>query len=156
MGEDIELKTIRSYPEVKARVGHWRDGKLIDSWEHGGDVVTNFGRNWLCNKAAGSLAPGKQARLAWSALGTCQKVPAGSITKFGAQMYRGTVAYSKDSAVGSASLDRTFSIGSTYAIRSSALIGTSTGGTLYCYGTFPVKNVNGGDQITLNYTLGLS
>lgn len=49
---DVELRTVR--PEVKATIEHWRGGKLIDKWEHGGDMVTNKGRAWLCNKVAGS------------------------------------------------------------------------------------------------------
>ena len=156
MEEVRDLQTIK--PEVKVKVEHWRGGRLIDRWEHGGDMVTNFGRQWICNRLGSASPPGLYRRLNWSALGTCQKVPAGSITKFGtlAEIYRGTISYSKDAAPGSASLDRGFSIGSTYAMRSSALIGTPGKklGTLYCYGTYPVKNVVSGDTINLNYTIG--
>lgn len=156
MDKDLELRT-NNRPEVKCRVEHWRKGNLIDKWEHGADVVTQFGRQWMCNRLGSTGA--MYQRLSYSALGTCQKVPAGSITKFGtqAEIYRGTVTYSKDAAYGSASLDRGFSIGSSYAMRSSALIGTlgKKLGTVYCYGTYPVKNVVSGDTINLNYTIGL-
>ena len=67
--------------------------------------------------------------------------------------------WGKDLARGSASLDRVFTIGSTYAIRESGLFtGTAvtTKGTMYSRGTFAVRNVVAADTITLNYTQGFS
>lgn len=124
----------------------------------GGDTVLVVGLD-LLSFLTGS-ATGGYARVAFSALGTGVAAVVGSDdTALGSEIYRGTYSFSKDSARGSASLDRVFTIGSTYTIRESGLFtGTSvtTKGTMYSRGTFADRNVVSNDTITLNYTTGFS
>lgn len=124
----------------------------------GGDTVTVVGLD-LLSFLLGS-ASGGYARAAYSAIGTGVTVVVGSDDlALGSEVYRGTYTWAKDGARGSASLDRVFTIGSTYAIRESGLFtGTAvtTKGTMYSRGTFAVRNVVSGDTITLNYTTGFT
>jgi hypothetical protein len=58
-------------------------------------------------------------------------------------------------------MNRSFSIGSSYAMRESGLfVGTrkdvTLRGTMYSRGTFAVRNVVSGDTITLNYRGGFT
>ena len=159
--EDKAIRTATPQLRVKVRYEWWRKGKLLERWE-GGDLVGSFGRDWLCAKVAGALAigtpagGGKGTLIKYSAIGTGAAAPTTGQSALIAPIYRGTFPYSKDSAVGSASLDRSFSIGSTYAMRESGLFVQKVGGTMYSRGTYAVKNVASGDTITVRYTLGFA
>lgn len=126
--------------------------------QRGGDTVLVVGLD-LLNFLSGS-ATGGYARVAFSAIGTGVAAVVGSDdTALGSEVYRGTYTWAKDTPRGSASLDRVFTIGSTYAIRESGLFtGTAvtTKGTMYSRGTFAVRNVVADDTLTLNYTQGFS
>lgn len=136
----------------RIQVEHHRRDRLL--WAHiGGDLVGTQGRNYL-NRQMGESG-GTPVR--HSQIGTGTIEPNGTQTRLAAGTIHGTVAYTKDSAVGSASLDRSFSISATMAITESGLFtgsGLTNPGTLYSRGTFPVRNVNNGDTITLRYTAG--
>lgn len=136
----------------RIHVEHWRGGRKLWGWD-GGDLVGTQGRNYL--NARMGVSGGTPVR--HSQIGTGTITPNGTQTRLAAGTIHGTVSYSKDAAVGSASLDRSFSISATMAITESGLFtgsGLTNPGTLYSRGTFPVRNVNNGDTITLNYTAG--
>lgn len=153
----MELKT-RPAAEVKVHIQHWRKGKLL--WEHeGGDYIGSAGRDLLAYRA-GTMDSGRRRYIRASAIGTSTAAKGTPQYKgLGSVVYQGTVAFTKSAAIGSFQFNRNFSIGSTYAMRESGLfVGTDKGallrGTLYCRGTFPVRNVSSGDTITLNYRCG--
>jgi len=152
--QDEQIRTLVPV-RIRVEILHYRNGKLIERYK-GGDIVGSVGRDWLCAKTAGTPTLARGTYIRYSAIGTGQAAPASGQTALGGPIYRGTVTYTKDSATGSASLDRTFSIGSTYAMRESGLFVQKAGGTMYCRGTYPVKNVSSGDQITVRYTQGFS
>ena len=142
---------------VSLQVQHWREGKLLFEYQ-GGDVIGSLGRDLLANRI-GTADAGRVRHIRASALGTGQAVPSSGNTKLGSVVYQGTVPFTKSSPTGSFQFNRSFSIGSTYAMRESGLfIGTRKDvllrGTMYCRGTFPVRNVNSGDTITVNYRGG--
>jgi hypothetical protein len=132
-------------------------GSLVHE-QRGGDTVLVTGLD-LLNFLTGS-ATGGYGRVAYSAIGTGVAAVVGSDdAALGSEVYRGTYSWSKDSARGSSSLDRVFTIGSTYAIRESGLFsgsGVFGKGTMYSRGTFAVRNVVANDTITLNYTKGFT
>ena len=147
-------------PRVRVHVQHFRGGKLL--WEYeGGDVIGSAGRDLLANRIGTTdTSPGRVRYIRASALGTGQAAPTASgLTKLGSVVYQGTAPFAKSAPTGSFTFNRSFSIGSTYAMRESALfIGTRKDallrGTMYCRGTYPVRNVIAGDTLTLNYRGG--
>ena len=159
------VRTIKAVTlEVKAHIEHWRGAKLLWEW-HGGDYIGSRGLDLLANRIGtadrGALAGTYRVRyLRASAIGTstaAKGTPQGK--GLGSVVYHGTAPFVKTANKGSFTMNRSFSIGSTYAIRESGLfVGTKKDatlrGTLYCRGTFPVRNVASGDTITLNYTGG--
>jgi len=156
MVEDTKLSTIK--PRVKVTIQHWRDGKLLFQYE-GGDVIGSAGRDLLAYRA-GTADAGRVRYIRASAIGTGQASPYNTgLTKLGSVVYHGTAPFAKGAATGSFTFNRSFAIGSSYAIRESGLfVGTRKDallrGTMYCRGTFPVRNVIAGDTITLNYRGG--
>lgn len=153
------IRTIKAVTlEVKAHIQHWRGDKLLWEW-WGGDYIGSRGLDLLANRI-GTADAGRVRYLRASALGTSTAVkgtPQGY--GLGSVVYHGTVPFVKLSNKGSFTMNRNFSIGSTYAMRESGLfVGTAKSGalrgTMYCRGTFPVRNVASGDTITLNYTAG--
>lgn len=139
-----------------------QEGGSLVARRRGGDTVVTPGLD-LLNRLTGTTT-GVYSRVILSAIGTGVAAVGSNDTELGSEVYRGTFTWSKDSPRGSASMDRTFTIGSTYSIRESALVaGTSSGfysgtarGTMYSRGTFAVRNVVNGDTLTLNYTQGFT
>lgn len=174
MAQNLPLRT-RGMPEVKCDYEHWRpnvrfcedgilapDGskRLIDAWS-GADRIGSRGLDLLCD-AIGTQKPGRVQYVRASAIGT-GTAPLGTPQGkgLGSVVYHGTVPYTKSAATGSWQMNRSFSIGSTYAIRESGLfVGTrkdvTLRGTMYSRGTFAVRNVVSGDTITLNYRCGFT
>ena len=155
--EDRPLNII-SKQRIEVLVQHWREGKLL--WEYqGGDLIGSRGRDLLANRIGTADPAGRVRYIRASALGTGVGAMSYGDTKLGSVVYHGTVPFTKSSPVGSFQFNRSFAIGSTYAIRESALfVGTAKGallrGTMYSRGTFAVRNVNSGDTITVNYRGG--
>lgn len=159
-----ESRLLTTKSRVKVTIQHWRGGELL--WEHeGGDVIGSAGRDLLANRVGtadrGATAGTYRVRyIRASAIGTGQAAPQNSgLTKLGSVVYHGTAPFAKTAPTGSFTFNRSFSIGATYAIRESGLfVGTAIGalqrGTMYCRGTFPVRNVVSGDRITVNYRGG--
>jgi len=154
----MELKTT---PRMEVQIQHWRKGCLL--WEHiGGDVIGSAGRDLLANRIGTVDPTGRRRYIRASAIGTGQAAPTNSgLTKLGSVVYHGTAPFTKSSPTGSFQFNRSFSIGATYAVRESGLfVGTAIGallrGTMYCRGTFPVRNVVSGDTITVNYRGGFT
>jgi hypothetical protein len=158
MGEQ-ELRTGRIVgAEVRSHIEHWRRGRKL--WEYdGGDRIGSSGLNLICD-AIGTRKAGRVQYIRASAIGTGVEAlgtPQGK--GLGSVVYQGTAPYTKSSATGSWQMNRNFSIGSSYAMRESALfVGTrkdvTLRGTMYSRGTYPVRNVVVGDTITLNYKCG--
>ena len=151
-----DIKTVR--PEVKVEVLHWRGGKLLWRYE-GQDRIGSAGRDLLATRI-GTADAGRVRYIRASAIGTSTAALGTPQYKgLGSVVYHGTVPFTKPSAIGSFQFNRNYSIGSSYAMRESGLfVGTAKDkllrGTLYCRGTFPVRNVSSGDTITLNYRCG--
>lgn len=158
---DLELRTaalLRARPIIPVvgfAIEHLRKGRLLSRSRGLMDICGTVGRDWLCQMVAGSnFATQRGSYLRYCAIGSGTVTPSGTQQALIAQIYRGTVAFSKDTAVGSCSLDRSFSIGSTYAMKESALFLQAAGGTMYCRGTYPIKNVSSGDTINAYYSVG--
>ncbi len=174
MGENLPLRT-RGVPEVRCHYEWWRpnvrlsedgmvapDGsnRLMDEWD-GADRIGSRGLDLLCD-AIGTWKAGRVQYVRASAIGTgtaALGTPQGK--GLGSAVYHGSVPYTKGSATGSWQMNRSFSIGSTYAMRESGLfVGTRKDallrGTMYSRGTYAVRNVAGGDTITLNYRSGFT
>mgnify|MGYP001565503408 CR=1 FL=1 len=145
--------------EIRVHILHHRDGQLLGEYR-GGDVIANLGLD-LLDYRLGTADAGRVRYLRASAIGTGTGAPAGASTKLGSVVYQGTAPFAKGAATGSFTLNRVFKIGSTYAMRESGLfVGTKKDallrGTMYSRGTYPVRNVVSGDQITVNYTVGFT
>ena len=155
--EDRPLNTMAKN-RIEVEIQHWRDRELL--WEYkGGDLIGSRGRDLLANRIGTADPTGRVRYIRASAIGTGVAVQSSGDTKLGSVVYHGTVPFTKSAPVGSFQFNRSFSIGSTYAIRESGLfVGTQKSpllrGTLYSRGTFPVRNVNAGDTITVNYRGG--
>jgi len=174
MGENLPLRT-RAMPEVRCEYEIWRpvvrmsedgcvapDGSrwLVDAWS-GGNRIGSRGLDLLCD-AIGTRKQGRVQYVRASAIGTgtaALGTPQGK--GLGSAVYHGTVPYTKPATTGSWQMNRSYSIGSTYAMKESGLfVGTKKDallrGTMYSRGTFAVRNVVSGDTITLNYRCGFT
>ena len=164
MGEKLKLKTEGGLQgpqpvEFKVHIQHWRDKGLLWEWR-GEDRIGSPGRDLLARRIGTADPAGRVRYIRASALGT-STAPRGTPQwkGLGSVVYHGTAPYAKGANTGSFTFNRNFSIGSTYALRESGLfVGTQKGvtlrGTMYCRGTFPVRNVASGDTVTLNYSGG--
>ena len=163
MSEYETLRTLRMRPEVRCVYEWWRpapDGsrRLLDRWE-GADRIGSRGLDLLCF-AIGTQGAGRVQYVRASALGTSTAAVGTPQGKgLGSVVYHGTAPFTKSSPTGSWQMNRSFAIGSTYAMRESGLfVGTRKDvllrGTMYSRGTFAVRNVVSGDTITLNYRCG--
>ena len=149
-------------PTAGFTLEHWRNAALLSVYTREGDLITGPGLDWLQAKVAGPLAVGtpagggKGTYLKISGIGTGAATPGSAQTGLGFRIYKGTVTYTKLSARGSARLQRSFSIGSTYAMRECGLFVQGSAGTMFCRGPYPVRNVVSGDTITLRYNTGFT
>lgn len=157
MPEDRPIHTTRTRGEVRLHILHHRNGQLLSEWR-GADILVSTGLD-LLDYRVGTADAGRVRYLRASAIGTGTGAPLAANTKLGSVVYQGTAPFAKGAATGSFTLNRAFKIGSTYAMREAALfVGTRKDallrGTMYSRGTYPVRNVVSGDQITVNYTCG--
>ena len=159
---DNGLRTIIPAGEMKVHIQHWRGDKLL--WERqGGDHIGTPGRTLLSYRIGtsdglvGSIGGPRRRYIRASAIGTGVEAKGTPQGNLGYVIYHGTAPFAISG--GSFAFNRSFSIGSSYAMRESGLfIGTrkdaALRGTMYCRGTFPVRNVAPGDTVTLNYRGG--
>lgn len=138
---------------VKLRVEHIRDGKLIWSHEKEEDLLVNAGLNYLCEVIGNTTQP---AEMGYTAIGEDATAPEAAQTTLLSEAMRVANSYSKDGSVGEASLDATFNITATYALNECGLFNDPAAGTMYCRDTFTTRNVIDGDTVNLYYTITFS
>lgn len=123
----------------------------VDVAEIGLDLVVDNGLNALCGQAFDSSGS-RPAVFNYVAIGEGGTAPANGDTALETESYRVSGTYSKDAGTGECSMDATFDIDATKALKECGLLNAATAGTLYCRDTYTTKNVESGDTVKVYYT----
>lgn len=132
------------------------DGKIKDRWEQDNLVVTT-GRQHIANQLSGLT----QAAMSHMAIGTGTTAQVVGDTALETQLGLRKTFDSKTQGSG-ADANKVIYITEwtpgegTGAITEAGIFNASTGGTMLCRTTFPVKNKGGGDSLTLTWTITIS
>jgi len=119
------------------------------------DLVVDAGLDACCGCVFDGSAD-RPAAFTYIAIGTGGTAPTSTDTALEAEVMREAATYTKTGNTGECTIEATFNFTASYGIQESGIFNASSGGTMMCRDTFPVKNVESGDQLTITYTATFS